>query len=274
MIDIIYSIDSDLYSNSILAKMEVSQNRKSRKPIFKPKNNSMSNVNMYQTSPQVFRPATHVSVRGSPVNHRSTIVYSPRKSQPKMYACQSSKQVQPHVNIKMCSPIVLPNRTVVHQPQAVAVSPMPRASCSVRKVAQMPQVQHQPQVIVRPASGFSPEVTRTFVPIENMQSSMMKSSQIKSAAVNVERVMRPLGENVSAPLTDHLRPVGENISASIMDHFKPAYSTFDSSFSEIRQPKDIQIVEAIHRKIDGNDKIHDLAVMNNVLTAHYDELYG
>ena len=104
----------------------------------------------------------------------------------------------------------------MHQPQTVAVSPMPRASYSVSKVAHVPQMQPQPQVIVRPASDFSPEVTRTFVPIENMQSSMMKSSQIKSAAVNVERVMRPLGENVSAPFSDH---------------FKPAYSTFDSSFS-------------------------------------------
>ena len=176
-----------------------------------------------------------------------------------MYACQSVKQVQPNVNIKMCSPINLPKRTVVHQPQAVAVSPMPRASYSVSKFTHTPQVQPQPQpqVIVRPASEFSPEVTRTFVPIENMQSSMMKSSQIKSAAVNVERVMRPLGENVSASLVDHFKPVGErisasimdhlkpveeNISASIMDHYKPAYSTFDSSFSEIRQPKDIQIV--------------------------------
>ena len=123
-----------------------------RKPIFGHKNNN-SSAQLYNTSPNLYKTDTFKMNQQSNanINHRSTIIYSPRNAnikQQNMYQSVSSQQSQP-ITIKIKSPVEVQKRTVT-PPARVSISPAGRPAYSISKMT--PQSHVKNPIIVRPSS--------------------------------------------------------------------------------------------------------------------------
>ena len=117
-----------------------------RKPIFGQKATNPNN-NMYNTSPNFLKPST--SPQPCHSNHRSTIIYSPRKShQQNMYNSHSMTKVNQPISIKVTSPIHLPLKTPTPAPR-ISINATGKPAYSVCKFPTQKVTYSQPQTYQR-----------------------------------------------------------------------------------------------------------------------------